>query len=374
MKNKSIGIIGGGLSGLVAAIHLSKNNLPVTLFEKDSYPNHKVCGEYLSKEIIPYLEDLDIHLSNLDPAIINKLQYSTSSGKTVNTDLPLGGLGISRYKLDEFLYKTAVSCGVKIVPALVTDVFYKNDNFSIITNKKVKFSFDIVLGAFGKRSLIDKKLERNFIDQKSGWLAIKAHYKKNDFPDDLVMLHNFKGGYCGLSKTETGAINVCYLASYNSFKKHKDPETFKRKVLMRNPHLKTFFQEAKPLFEKDISIAQISFQNKSCIQDHILMLGDAAGLIHPLSGNGMAMAIHSAKLASEAILNHINKIDFSRESMEREYQKNWKDQFSSRLRMGGILQRILLSEKLSSFVQKIIHTFPSALPKIISKTHGKPIL
>ena len=188
------------------------------------------------------------------------------------------------------------------------------------------------------------------------------------------MLHNFIGGYCGLSKTETGVINVCYLASYNSFKKHKDPLTFKDKVLMQNPQLRAFFQEAIPLFEKDISIAQISFQNKSCVQDHILMLGDAAGLIHPLSGNGMAMAIHSAKIASEAILNQISKQEFSRVAMELEYKKNWKDQFNARLRMGGILQRILLSEKLSGFVQRIIHTFPSVLPKIISKTHGKPII
>ncbi len=374
MKKKSIGIIGGGLSGLVAAIHLSKNNLPVTLIEKETYPNHKICGEYLSQEIIPYLEKLDIHLSDLKPAIINNLQYSTPSGKVVETKLPLGGLGISRYALDYFLYKKAIACGIKIVPALVTNAVFTEDQFIVTTNKNQEFHFDIVLGAFGKRSLMDKKLERNFIDQKSGWLAIKAHYKKDDFPDDLVMLHNFKGGYCGLSKTETGVINVCYLASYNSFKKYKDPITFKNKVLMQNPQLKVFFQEAIPLFKKDISIAQISFQKKSCVQKHILMLGDAAGLIHPLSGNGMAMAIHSAKIASEAILNQIDKEEFSRVDMELEYKKNWKYHFSARLRTGGILQRILLSEKLSGFVQKLIHTFPSVLPKIISKTHGKPIM
>jgi flavin-dependent dehydrogenase len=374
VKKKSIGIIGGGLSGLVAAIHLSKNNLPVTVFEKESYPNHKVCGEYVSREILPYLEQLDIQLTDLDPARINKLQYSTASGKIVNTDLPLGGLGVSRYAFDEFLYQKALSSGVKFIKALVTDVLYTEDEFQITTNQKETFQFKLVLGAYGKRSLLDKKLDRNFIDQKSGWLAIKGHYKKDDFPEDLVMLHNFKGGYCGLSKTESGAINVCYLASYNSFKQHKDPITFKNKVLLQNPHLRSFFQEAKPLFEKDLSIAQISFEKKSSVQDHILMLGDAAGLIHPLSGNGMAMAIHSAKLASEAVLNYYRNDEISRVAMEKEYQQKWKEQFSSRLQMGGLLQRILLSPGLSGFVQKIISTFPSLLPKIISKTHGKPII
>ena len=374
MKKKSIGIIGGGLSGLVAAIHLSKNNLSVTVFEKDTYPNHKVCGEYISREIIPYLEKLDVHLSDLKPVFIDQLQFNTTSGKTINTKLPLGGLGISRYGLDEFLYKKALDNGVKIILELVTDTKYIEDQFIITTNKKEEYQFDLVLGAYGKRSLMDKKLDRDFINQKSGWLAIKGHYKIDDFPENLVMLHNFKGGYCGLSKTETGAINVCYLASYNSFKEHKDSLTFKNIVLNQNPQLKSFFQNSTPLFEKDLSIAQISFQNKSCIKDHILMLGDAAGLIHPLSGNGMAMAIHSAKIASEAILNYCNAKACSRETMENEYQQNWKKQFSSRLRMGRILQQILLNQNLSSIFQRIIYMFPSLLPKIISKTHGKPIL
>lgn len=374
MEKKTIGIIGGGLSGLVAAIHLSKYNLPVTLFEKEGYPNHKVCGEYVSREILPYLKQLDINLTDLDPVQINKLQYSTVSGKIVNTDLPLGGLGISRFALDEFLYQKALASGVTFIKALVTDVDFKDDEFEITTNQKDTFQFQVVLGAYGKRSLLDKKLDRDFIDQKSGWLAIKGHYQKDDFPDDLVMLHNFKGGYCGLSKTESGAINVCYLASYNSFKQHKDPIIFKNKVLLQNPNLRAFFQEATPLFEKDMSIAQISFEKKSSVQDHILMLGDAAGLIHPLSGNGMAMAIHSAKIASEVVLNYYENEKISREAMEEDYQKKWKEQFSSRLQMGGLLQRVLLSPSLSGFIQRIISLFPSLLPKIISKTHGKPIL
>lgn len=374
MKRENIGIIGGGLSGLIAAIHLSKSHLSVSVFEKDSYPNHKVCGEYLSREIIPYLKQLDINLLDLKPASLDKLQFSDVSGKMVHTNLPLGGLGISRYTLDDFFYKNALAAGVKFIQSTVTNVHYSKDEFEVCTNEQESYKFHVVLGAYGKRSLLDKKLDRDFIDQKSGWLAIKGHYKKSDFPDDVVMLHNFKGGYCGLSKTESGAINVCYLASYNSFKEYKDPISFKNNVLIKNPHLKSFFQDATPLFEKDLSIAQISFQKKTCIQDHILMLGDAAGLIHPLSGNGMAMAIHSAKIASETVLKYTKNEDLSREAMEKEYEQHWRKQFSSRLRMGGILQRILLSPELSTIVQKIISNFPFLLPKIISKTHGKPVL
>ncbi len=374
MKEIEIGIIGGGLAGLVSAIHLRNSGKEVTVFEKDSYPHHKVCGEYLSNEIIPYLKQLGINLEELQPKHINKLTYSNVSGKIINTQLPLGGIGVSRYALDHFLYKKNLELGVNFVQIQVKDIHFNNDEFQIITTDDTTYLTKIALGAFGKRSLLDKKMNRNFINEKSGWLAVKAHYQVAYFPDNLVMLHNFKGGYCGISKTETGAINVCYLASYNSFKKYKDIKVYKEKVLSLNPHLKDFFKHASPIFEKELSIAQIFFGQKSVIQDHVIMLGDAAGLIHPLSGNGMAMAIHSAKIASECVLKHDSKQSFSRQEMEKEYTQEWESHFKVRLRMGSILQKILLDKYLSAFFQRLIIIFPFLLPKIISKTHGKPIL
>ena len=216
--------------------------------------------------------------------------------------------------------------------------------------------------------------KREFIENKNGWLGIKSHYSNSNFPEDTVALHNFEGGYCGLSKTETGAVNVCYLATYKSFKKHKDPEAFKLNILYKNPYLKEFFENSTQLFDKDLSIAQISFERKSIVEDHILMLGDAAGLIHPLCGNGMAMAIHSAKIASEAIINNYNDFKLDRMALEQEYRSQWKSNFSSRLKFGGILQRVLLNPILAESTQKVVSIIPSILPFIIKKTHGSPIV
>tara|TARA_Y100000588_G_C14048088_1_gene835892 strand:- start:559 stop:1053 length:495 start_codon:yes stop_codon:yes gene_type:complete len=164
------------------------------------------------------------------------------------------------------------------------------------------------------------------------------------------------------------------MVSYKSFKKYKNTDEFKEKVLLQNAYLKGFFKNAKPLFKKDLSIAQISFQEKSSIKDHILMLGDAAGLIHPLCGNGMAMAIHSGKLASEAILNNFKGKHIDRENLEDEYRANWNANFSKRLKTGRMLQTILINPILASTSQNLVKKFPYLLGKIISKTHGKPII
>ncbi len=373
MKKKDIAIIGGGLSGLTAAIHLAAKGLEVVLYEKEEYPFHKVCGEYLSKEILPYLDFLSLDLFSLEPAIINHLVYSTPSGKTINAQLPLGGLGISRYTLDNYLFRKAEKAGVEFIKDTVKSIEYKEDHHFINIATSTECRAKIVLGAFGKRSLLDKKLERDFIEKKTGWLAVKAHYKNDEHPENVVSLHNFKGGYCGLSRTETGAVNVCYLATYKSFKEFKDPQKYKEGVLFKNPELKRFFQNAVPLFEKDITIAQIFFEKKSIVENHVLMLGDAAGMIYPLCGNGMAMAIHSAKIASEAILKHYKNDILNRELLEWEYSKTWNEFFNLRIRTGRALQKVLLNPVLAEVSQNIIKTFPSLLPHIIHRTHGRPV-
>ena len=100
IHNSHIVIIGGGLAGLTSAIHLAKMQIPVTLIEKETYPKHKVCGEYISNEVVPYLDFLGIKLKDLDIVGISQLQISTKNGKLIKSKLPLGGFGVSRYRLD----------------------------------------------------------------------------------------------------------------------------------------------------------------------------------------------------------------------------------------------------------------------------------
>lgn len=374
MKAKpDVVIIGGGLAGLTSAIHLSKFGLQVILIEKNEFPKHKVCGEYISNEVLPYLKWLDIEISSLKPSIISKIEFSTAKGKMISGDLLLGGFGISRYCLDNYLYQKAVENGCQIIQDTVSDIQFIDDDFYVSTSNNLKLKSKIVIGAFGKRSNIDQKLNRDFIQRKSPWLAVKAHYSGN-FPNDLVGLHNFKGGYCGVSKVEKNTINICYLVDYETFKQYKNIEEFQSKVIYKNPHLKTIFENCTLLFEKPLTISQISFEKKNAVENHILMIGDTAGLIHPLCGNGMAMAIHSSKIVSELILEFLNQKISSRKELEEKYIQEWNTHFKSRLRMGRFLSKILQMEKLTTFLMQLLTIFPFLLPKIIKKTHGKPII
>lgn len=206
-STNEISIIGGGLAGLTAAIDLLNRNFKVVVFEKNDYPKHKVCGEFISNEVLPYLEKLGINIESLQPAHIYKTELSTHSGKKIKAKLPLGGFGVSRYKLDAYLANKVIELGGEIVFETVKTVDFSEDVFTISTQSGAIFQSKVALGAFGKRSNLDIELNRNFIQQKSPWLGVKAHYS-GDFPNDLVGLHNFEGGYCGISKVEDNAINI----------------------------------------------------------------------------------------------------------------------------------------------------------------------
>jgi flavin-dependent dehydrogenase len=365
-------IIGGGLAGLVSAIHLSKAGLSVTLLEKNEYPKHKVCGEYISNEVLPYLQWLDADPMVTGAKKISRFLLSTTRGKTIETKLPLGGFGISRFTLDHFLLQKAKENNCTVIQDTVTDVQFTNNLFQIATKEESEISSKIVIGAFGKRSNLDITLNRAFIKNKSPFIGVKTHLQGN-FPDDMVALHNFDGGYCGLSKVENGNINACYLANYKSFQRYKNIEAFNKEVLYKNPHLKNIFENSTPVFEQPLTISQISFSDKTTVQDRMLMCGDAAGMIHPLCGNGMAMAIHSAKIASELVLDYFDKKIKTREELETIYSHQWNKEFKNRITTGRILQSFFGKDNVARAMMYGVTHIPGLLPAIIRKTHGKPL-
>ena len=103
------------------------------------------------------------------------------------------------------------------------------------------------------------------------------------------------------------------------------------------------------------------------------MIGDTAGLIHPLCGNGMAMAVRSAKLVAELVTSFINNEIETRAALEKKYIKSWNSNFKSRLKTGRLLTNTLLKPKLSAALMRVVMLFPILLNTIIKKTHGKPI-
>ncbi|HNP19564.1 MAG TPA: NAD(P)/FAD-dependent oxidoreductase [Fulvivirga sp.] len=361
-------IIGGGLAGLITAIALKKAHLPVILIEKKKYPFHRVCGEYVSNEVVPYLQSLDINPLNIDHASISQFEITSTTGRSNLIDLDLGGFGISRYTLDYFLYNKAIQLGVEILQETVEEVYFKDGLFTLNLKSGTKIISEIAVGAFGKRSNLDMKLDRRFFKRPSPYVGVKYHINY-DIDRKTVALHNFDGGYCGINAIEAGKVNLCYLSHRSNLKRHKNIERMEKSVLFKNPHLNRIFNEAEFIFEKPEVINEISFETKLPVENHILMCGDAAGMITPLCGNGMAMAIHAAKLLSESIIEYQNHKE--RSKLEIDYTSKWNSIFKNRLALGRHIQRLFGSGSLSNLTVSISKIKPVA-NYLVKLTHGKP--
>lgn len=368
-----IGIAGGGLAGLTAAIQLRKRSYTVILFEKNKYPFHRVCGEYISNESRNYLIDcgIDIHSMNLPQ--ISKLQVSAPNGKLLKADLDLGGFGISRFTLDNLLYEEAKRLGVVIFENLkADDIWVYNDFYKIPTVNGI-YKVKIALGSFGKRSNLDVRWRRDFLSQKpnalNNYIGVKYHIKTNH-PEDTIILHNFEGGYCGMSKIEADKYCLCYLTTAANLQQHGSIASMEQNVLIKNPYLKNIFRNSEFLFDKPVSISQISFDKKELVHNNIPLVGDASGMITPLCGNGMSMAMHGSNLLCDAIDNYLQQ-RISLKEMLALYETKWKENFESRLKVGRLIQKQFGKAWQTNLFISIMKTSPRLTHEIIKKTHGK---
>jgi flavin-dependent dehydrogenase len=370
-----IAIVGGGLAGLSLSIQCAEAGYKTILFEKETYPFHKVCGEYISNESIPFLEKLGVPLSTWKLPSINELNITAPNGSSYQFSLPLGGFGVSRFKLDQYLYQIAMNKGVSVLTGTkVQDLHFKSNEFEIITDQGSYYSI-IAAGSFGKRSNLDIHLSRPFAKARpnalNNFIGVKYHIRY-PHPSNQIALHNFSNGYCGIEEIEDGICCLCYLTTAENLKKSGNSiSALEENILWKNPQLKEIFNNAEFIYKKPLTISQISFQKKSQIEDHMLCVGDAAGMITPLCGNGMSMALHGSKIAFENIDRYF-KHGQNRSLLESSYEQQWKKQFSNRVLAGRTLQRLFGNEYVTNYFLQFMQNFPALSRKLIHATHGKP--
>jgi menaquinone-9 beta-reductase len=372
-----VAIIGGGLAGLSSAIEFSRKGYSVVLIEKEFYSFHKVCGEYISNESLDFLKGLGIDPSVMKLPMIQEFLLTSPDGNSFHTRLPLGGFGISRFTLDQKLFTIAEDAGVRVLQGSKVESVTFNEGFEIeIQSAKGSFLINstLCIGSYGKRSNLDIKWKRNKEDDKDkklqNFIGVKYHIKTN-WPQNVIGLHNFENGYCGISKVEEDKYCLCYLVHASMLKRSGNSiARMEEDHLYKNPHLNKIFRESEFLQDFPVTISQINFMKKSKIENHILMTGDAGGMITPLCGNGMSIALHTGMIAAK-LGDLFLKQEITRKELELKFEKEWNLHFGSRLRNGRILQRFFGSSTLSNGFVRFFKMFPFIAPMVIRQTHGK---
>ncbi|MGB0432671.1 MAG: NAD(P)/FAD-dependent oxidoreductase, partial [Bacteroidia bacterium] len=335
-----------------------------------------VCGEYISLESQEFLMQLGFDSQKHDLPQISNFSLNHPNGKQLNLKLPLGAFGVSRYYIDDKLADIALENGVVLLQGTeVTNIqFYKDHDVFKVETKTGDLLFKHVLGSYGKRSKLDKKHNRPFVNQlkssKNNFVGVKYHVKSQIEPNKIE-LHLFEQGYAGLSRIEEGKSCFCYLTtSAQLLKSNGDVNQLENNFLKQNPFLKNRLETFDVLWDKPLTISNIEFGPKEQVHNNVIMLGDAAGMITPLTGNGMSMAMHASKIASELVAKQLNgKID--RNQLEQQYTKQWQNLFGKRVARARKYQSLFFNQKLSSNVISLAKALPFIGKQLVKSTHGK---
>lgn len=142
-------------------------------------------------------------------------------------------------------------------------------------------------------------------------------------------------------------------------------------ILQTNPHLKDIFENSEIVYESPVTISQISFSKKTQVENHVLLIGDAAGMITPLCGNGMSMAMHGSKIAAGYIKQFLSG-EIGRVEMENQFTKKWRTAFSKRLLAGRWIQSMFGADRVTNFFIALMKKSSSLTNWLVKQTHGKP--
>ncbi|MBI3190198.1 NAD(P)/FAD-dependent oxidoreductase [archaeon] len=363
-------IIGAGPSGTTAAMYLEKalGKDKVLLVDKATFPRDKICGDAQGRKAANILKELGIYdeYTKLPGQKIYGLTLSSPNGTQIHLDVesrdkPAPGYTHKRKVLDNFMFENAKKL-VTVRTFTVTDIIIEDKYVKGIvgTNEKgeeEKIHAKIVLAADGANSLVAQKLGFNKNPQDDFIVATRQYYKNVYGLTDRIEIHLVKHlipGYFWIFPLGNNEANVglgMIVKDMNSKKVNLKEATLKE--VKDNPLFKDRFKDAVPLEDVKGWNLPVASYHRKCYINGLLILGDAASLIDPLSGEGFGNAMISGRAAAQVALEALQKNDFSEKFLKKYDEMVW--------------ERIGSEIKTSTKIQKLGKLFPFMIDKLIVK-------
>jgi flavin-dependent dehydrogenase len=292
-------IVGGGLAGGYAAALLARSGERPIVLERTTGPSDKVCGEFLSAEAQGYLRAAGLELGELGAPVIDRVRVANGK-RLAEARLPFTALGLTRRRLDEVLLKHAEALGAEVRRG----VSVKHVGAEGLETSDGALAADRIILASGKHDV--RGVGRESDDADWGMVGFKVYYELDPTQrralEGAVEIVMFDGGYAGLQLVEDGRANLCLLVREAHFASvgRTWPDLYAR--LMEEPHLARRFAGAEPCEPRPLAIARLpfGFLRRDCAGPGVYPVGDQAAVIPSFTGDGMAIALHSARLAAQA--------------------------------------------------------------------------
>jgi flavin-dependent dehydrogenase len=289
-----VAIVGAGPGGSTLAALLARRGHSVAIIDRDEFPRDKLCGEFLSYDALPIIDALSVDLGKAPEIASCRI---VGRHRTYAFDFPHPARGVSRMFLDDALHRCAIGNGAQAITA--TAIAVSRDR---VTFDGGEVRARVVAGAWGRWGRFDQQLGRAFVrDRSHRNFGFKRHYR-GDGAKGVIELYSFAHGYLGVNDIENGITNICGLVHASRLQGHKGRwDAFVETIRAEERPLEAMYARYAPAQDGFLSSEPVIFRARSAVEEGIFMTGDASGVIDPLTGNGMAMAMQSAVLAASFI-------------------------------------------------------------------------
>ncbi len=378
--NHEIAVIGAGPAGSMVSAYLSAAGFDTCVIEKRKFPREVLCGEFLSNEVIAALKEINLFEKFLsyNPNKISEFTLVNKRNNKLYSSLDFDAFAMKRSVFDSLLLEYSAGTGTKLYqPAEVISLEKDNNKFVLKIksnrNEETIIKVDFVIAAYGRKNILDKKLNRSFVNAASGFNGVKFHVPNsmlNELTEEEIRIYLGNDIYCGVNQVSEEETTLCFLEKRNG--EDLSPRERLEKLLSQNEMFGNLFKsEFKNMIYRlpVYGTGNIYFGKRNVVENGVFMIGDAAGIIAPLSGDGIGMAIQSAKLLSSIIIDYkAGKINLK--TLSEIYEREWNRLFSKRIKTALSVQKIFLNKFYEPVGLYIAKTFPFVMHQIIRSTRG----
>ncbi|MGG3308048.1 FAD-dependent oxidoreductase [Paenibacillus lautus] len=371
-KQADVIVIGAGVAGTSCALQLAKQGYRTILLDRQSFPRHKTCGEFMSPETKEMLDYLGVHLlgEEIEPSSMDHAKIVMSHGGEITAPLPGQATGISRYELDRLLHENALAAGAEVVTGTtVTDIQKLGDHRYEVDvrqgKERIRYEARAVIGAYGTKRPRGVSPAEEYRDD-TVYVGVKSHFSGITIPS-RVELYFCEGGYVGISPIENGTVNVAALLTLNSVQgSGKSVPEILRAASRTNKRLAERMAEGEPVPGTQVSIAPLRLSHTPHPWSEYPHIGDAMLMLPPLCGDGMSVALRSSLICARWTDSYL-KGEINFEHWRNQYTLEANRTFTELLRRARRIQNLAFA-KTNRFYPGIARMIPGLASYVVKAT------